>query len=70
MVPRWAVVFIGNLRLERKHWYFGKNSYESVYSFIKQDSAMQTKSYGFAIKNLKILTSGYFKQPPDIVKHS
>ena len=50
MVPTWAVVFNGDLRLERKHWFSGKNSSESVYSFIDRVSPMQTKSYEFAIE--------------------
>ena len=53
MIPPWAVVFNGDLRLERKHWFSGKNSSESVCSFINQVSAMQTKPYGFAIKKFE-----------------
>ena len=53
MLPPRAVVFNGDLRLERKHWYSGKNSSETVCSFFNQVSAMQTKSFGFAIKKFE-----------------
>ena len=48
-----GLVFNGDLRLERKHWYSGKNSSEFVCSFISQVSAMQTKSNGMLFKSFE-----------------